>query len=457
MTRRQLGVLAPLSHRDFRHLAAGSLVSLLGDGVFRVTIAAQILAVRNDPRAISIVAACWAIAQFVTLPVGGWAADRYERRTLMIGADLLRMVALGILAALSLTDALVLWHLGALGIVVGIGNGVFNPSAMSLVPDLLPAGDLERANSFLGVARPFMLWIVGPFLGAAVIVAGGLGSALALNAVSFGLSAVMLVGIARRPVAETAPTRSGWRSTWGDVTEGLRFVRRRRWAWAWICAAGASTMVHSGAFEVLLPSLLSIEFELSDSGIATALAGAFAAGGAGSIVASLILGQRGIPRRFVTLLFLAEGTALVAVVGYGLMTDTWQPALIGGVVFTLFAVTDIIGTTLIQKLVPRRMLGRVSSVDWMASMGFAPIGHAIAGPLGHAVGLRQAIIALGAVGAVAVFGLLMVPGVRDPEGRGPLRELAAEDDPLPGAPHSDIPVVDSPAASSRLPRTDEPG
>jgi MFS family permease len=452
---RQLGVLTPLEHRDFRHLAAGSLVSLLGDGVFRVTIAVQVLTIRNDPRALSLVAASWALSQFLTLPMGGWAADRYERRSLMVVADCLRMAALGILAALSLTDTLLIWHLSALGMVVGVGNGLFNPAAMSFVPDLLPSEELERANSFLGVARPLMLWILGPLIGAMVVAAGGPGTALGLNSVSFGISALFLLGITRRPVAHGTAGRAGWRATVADVAEGLRFVRQRRWAWAWIAAAGVSTMVHSGAFEVLLPTLLLNEFDLTESGVAGALAGAFAVGGAGSMVASTLLGQRGIPRRFVTLLFVFEGGALAAVVAYGLITATWQPALIGGVIFTLFALTDIIGTTLIQKLVPRRMLGRVSSVDWMTSIGLAPVGYVVAGPLGHIVGARQAIVLLGAFGAAIVLGLVFVPGVREPETRGPLRGLRADDDvPVPGAPRGSIPIVDSPTAGAPLPRED---
>jgi MFS family permease len=423
VTEPRIGVLAPLRHRDFRHLAAGSLVSLLGDGVFRVTIAVQVLAVRNDPRALSLVAACWAIAQFVALPIGGWAADRFERRRIMLIADVVRGSALTVLGALSVTGNLEIWHLSVLGAVVGIGNGFFNPAAVSLVPDLLPADDLERANAFLGVARPIMLWIAGPMLGAAVIAAGGPGSALLLDAASFGVSALLLLRISRRPVTDLEEGMRGWRATFRGLRSAGRYVRARRWAWTWIAAMGIGTMVHSGAFEVLLPTLLVNDFGMDDGAVARTLAGVFAAGGAGSVLASALLGQRGIPRRFMSVLFACEVVALLAVAGYGLVQEVWQPAVLGLVVFTLFAVTDVIGTTLIQRLVPRHLLGRVASLDWMTGVGLGPVGFLIAGPIGFAVGSRAAILGMGLAGAVLVAGLALVPRARQPELAGPLRTL----------------------------------
>jgi hypothetical protein len=445
----RLGILAPLRHRDFRLLAGGSLVSLLGDGVFRVTIAVQVLAVRNDPRALSLVAASWAIAQFVTLPVGGWAADRYDRRTVMVAADVLRAFALAGLALLSIGGALEIWHLCALGVLVGVGNGLFNPTAISLVPDLLPGEDLERANAFLGVARPLMLWIVGPLIGATVVATSGPGTALALDAATFVFSAVLLVLIAPRPIA--ARGGGGLGRTMGDLAEGLRYVRARRWAWAWIAAAGLSTLVHSGAFEVLLPTLLVNELGLDEGGVARALAGAFAAGGAGSVLASTLLGQRGLPRRFLTWLFVAEAAALVATASYAAVTGTWQVAALGFVVFTLFAITDVIATTMFQRLVPRRLLGRVASLDWMAAVGLAPVGFLVAGPLGAQLGPRSAIAVLGLGGAVLVGVLGILPGVVATERAGRLREREPDDD-RPSAQ-----VVDARDGLGTLPPIDRDG
>jgi MFS family permease len=439
MSPARLGVIAPLRHRDFRLLALGSLVSLLGDGVFRVTIAIQVFAVSDQPLALSLVASAWAVSQFVMLPVGGWAADRYDRRTVMVVADAARGVALGILAALSISGTLELWHLCLLGAVVGSANGFFNPTAMSLVPDVLPPADLERGNAFLGVARPSMLWIVGPLLGSAVIAAGGPGAALALDAATFAISGAVLLGIRRRARAAPDPTAGGWRQTRDQIVEGVRYVRRRPWAWALITAGAVSTLVHSGGFEILLPTILVFELGLDDGQVAGALAGAFAAGGAGSVLVSTVLGQRGLPRRFVTVLFSLQALALLATAGYGVVTGAWQVAAFGFVIFSSFAVVEIISATMLQRLVPRRLLGRVSSIDWMAAVGLAPLGYLLAGQLTAVFAPRVALVVLALTGVFVVAVLAFVPGVRATERLGALRDRLSDDDDL-AAPQAQVPA-----------------
>ncbi|MGH3665936.1 MAG: MFS transporter, partial [Egibacteraceae bacterium] len=119
------GVLAPLRHRDYRLLAVGSLASLLGDGFFRVAIAAQVYAIHNDPRALSAVAVVWMGAQVLLLPVGGWATDRFERRRVMIVADLWRGAAMLTIGLLSVAGHLQLWQLLILGGCFGAGNAFF--------------------------------------------------------------------------------------------------------------------------------------------------------------------------------------------------------------------------------------------------------------------------------------------------------------------------------------------
>lgn len=442
MTR--IGVLAPLRHRDFRLLALGSLVSLLGNGVFRVTIAVQVLGAFGDPRALSLVAGVWAASMFFSLPIGGRTADRVDRRTLMVGAELARGAAIGVLAALSLAGVLQLWQLCLIGVVVGAGNGFFNPASLSLVPDLLPDVDLERANAFLGVARPLMLWIVGPLVGAAVVATGGPGAAFAVNAGTFLVSAVVLVGIARQPVAEAAGDQRGVvTALLADVGVGLRFVRTRRWAWAWIVAGGVSSLAHNGVFEVLLPTILFDELGLDEGAVSGTLAVTLAVGGAGSVLASTVLGQRGLPRRFMSTLFVFEGVALLIAAGYGLITARWQAVAIGAAVFSLFAMTEVIGNTLLQRLVPRRLLGRVTSLDWMTSIGLSPLGVALAGPLAVAVGTRATGVGLGVAAGAVILGLGLLAGARMPERIGRLAELRVDDH---GAVHPVVPPA--PTAST---------
>jgi DHA3 family tetracycline resistance protein-like MFS transporter len=102
-------------------------------------------------------------------------------------------------------------------------------------------------------------------------------------------------------------------------------------------------------------------------------------------------------------------------VGYGLMTSLWQAFIVGLGTAALFEFGQIIWTTLLQTLVPRELLGRVSSLDWLVSTGLVPLSFALTGPVAALLGAQATMIAAGLVGAVLMGVLLFVPGVRDPE------------------------------------------
>jgi len=172
-----------------------------------------------------------------------------------------------------------------------------------------------------------------------------------------------------------------------------------------------SLLVFIGPVQVLLPFVVKNSLGLGPD----ALGAIFALGGIGSILAALAVGQLGIPRKRVTIMFAvwAGGVALFA--GYGLMTSLWQALIIGFGTAALFEVGQIIWITLLQTLVPRELLGRVSSLDWLVSTGLVPLSFALTGPVAAVLGPGQTLVAGGLVGAFFMGILLFVPGVRDPE------------------------------------------
>ncbi|MEO6058581.1 MAG: MFS transporter, partial [Candidatus Limnocylindria bacterium] len=116
------------------------------------------------------------------------------------------------------------------------------------------------------------------------------------------------------------------------------------------------------------------------------------------------------------------GVALMAV--YGLMTELWHALLASLAIHALFEFGQIIWTTLLQQRVPRAMLGRVSSLDWLVSIGLVPISYALTGPVAGALGPTTTLVGAAMLGAVLMGALLFFPGVRDPE-REP-RDLQGE-------------------------------
>jgi hypothetical protein len=117
-------------------------------------------------------------------------------------------------------------------------------------------------------------------------------------------------------------------------------------------------------------------------------------------------------------------TAVIA--GYGFATALWQAMLVSFVSGASAAAGLVIWATLIQTLVPGRLLGRVESVDWLVSLGLVPLSFAVTGPLAEAVGHDETLIWAGAVSGVVTLLFLFVPGMRDPERRPLARGYAAD-------------------------------
>ncbi len=406
---RSIRLLEPLASRSFALLTLASVVSLLGDGFFSVALAWQVYAISNVPTALSVVSIAWSVPLVAMLLLGGVLTDRYDRRWLMIGADLVRAVAVGAMGVLSVTGVIELWQIIVLIMFVGLGDAFFNPASTAIVPDLLPENQLAQANALQGMTRPLMVRLLGPAVAGFVVAGVGPGYAFVVDGASFLVSAVALSAIAARPGVRARA--HGMRRTLGEMREGLDFVRANPWCWATLVAAMFSLLAFVGPVQVLLPFLVKNRLELGPE----ALGLIFAVSGVGSIFTAIMVGQRGLPRRRITVMYACWTGGVAVMAGYGLMTTLWQAMLIALTTAALFQVGQIIWTTLLQQLVPRELLGRVSSLDWLLSSGLVPVSFALTGPAADLLGPSVTMVGAGLVGAALMGSLLFVPHVRDPE------------------------------------------
>jgi DHA3 family tetracycline resistance protein-like MFS transporter len=403
-------VLQPLRSRDFSLLAGGSMVSLLGDGFFHIALTWLVYSISNVPTALAFVGVAATLPSVLFLLVGGAFSDRHDRRRLMIAADLVRAAAIGLMAALSFLGVIELWHIAALVAVVSAGDAFFNPASTAIVPDLVADEHLPAANAIAGMYRPLMVRMIGPAAAGFVVAAAGPAPAFAIDAATFLVSAVAVWAIRKRP-APRAAGGHGFRETIAEVAEGMRFARATPWIWATLLAAMLSLLVFIGPIEVLVPFLVKNRLNLGPE----ALGAIFAVGGVGSIAMSLLIGIAGLPRRRVTVMYASFALGVAATAVYGVMTALWQALLISFLLQASFQLGQVIWTTMLQQLVPRDLLGRVSSLDWLVSTGLVPVSFALTGPVAGVLGVETTIIGASLLGAVLMGGLLFWPGVRDPE------------------------------------------
>jgi len=412
-------LFTPLAHRDYRLLVGGMSVSLLGDGLFLVGLAWQVYALSDAPTALASVGIAMTIPTIACLLLGGAVSDRYDRRLVMLCADGVRAAGLGVLAVLSVSGSLRLWELMAVAVIYGAATAFFDPASDALVPQLLPSDSLAQANSLDQLIRPLALRLVGPAIGGAVIGAIGVGWSFGLDAGSFVVSGVTLLAMSpvrranRWPDAGAADGSGALGASGGsmrhEVAAGLRYVRRHAWLWATLVSAAIAYLLFMGPTEVLLPFI--VKNRLSDG--AGALGLVFAAGGLGSLLCAILIGQRGLPRRALTFMYICWTLATLAIAGYGLSSQLWG-LMVASVAFnSLETAGTIAWATTKQRLVPTELLGRVSSLDWLISIGLLPVSFAITGPVSAALGLRTTLIGAGVLGAVVTFAALLVPGVRE--------------------------------------------
>jgi MFS family permease len=402
-------MLRPLRHRDFGLLWAGMTISLLGDGAFQVALAWQVYLLSDTPTALSIVGAAATLPHLVFVLLAGILADRFERRRVLIVADALRGVAVFTMGALGIAGTLELWHVVALSVVYGFGEALFGPAFTALVPDLVPKDELAQAASVDSVVRPLGLNMIGPALGGLLIAAAGAGTALLFDAATFGVSIVALALMRPHPLARSA--QRGARSALFELKEGFDYVRAHTWLWGTLVAACVSLLVFMGPLRVLIPYVIKNQL----NGSASDLGLVFAAGGVASIVTSLFFAQKGMPRQPVTIMFIAWGLAIVFIAGFGLATELWQAALMMVLVNALSTVGMLIWGTLLGTRVPRELLGRVSSLDWMLSIGLVPISFIATGPIAEAIGASQTLVLSGVLGGLIFGAFLFLPGLRDDE------------------------------------------
>jgi hypothetical protein len=410
----RVAIMRPLRVRDFRMLWIGTTVSLLGDGIFPVALAWEVLHLSNSATALALVGVTWSLPQIPLILLAGVVTDRLDRRHVVVVASLAQGVAVLAMALLSLAGRLELWHVFALAVLFGTGEAFFMPPVNALVADVVPQDLLVEANSNRQTVRPLAMNFIGPALGGVIVGTLGTGWAFMADAVSFVVGAVFVLRIRHRP----APRERTEQSVWADARVGLRYVKERTWLWGAMVAATIVLLVYLGPFEVLIPFIVKngLHGSAGDLGLV------FAAGGLGAIAVSVVVGQRGLPGRAVTFMYVAWIVATGVLAAFALVQNVWQAMLVSAVMNGAFSGLIVVWYTLMQTLVPRSLLGRVSSIDWLISAALVPVSFAITGPIAGAIGARPTVAIAGISGALFLIAfVLLVPGLRDPERDGSLR------------------------------------
>jgi len=407
--------LAPLGERNFRLLFCAQAVWLLGSWMTPVALAFAVLSLTDSPAALGLVLGAEAVPLTLLLLVGGVWADRLPRVRVMVTADLVSAVSQGTTAVLLIAGSAEVWQLAALAAVGGAADAFHTPAWSGLLPETVPPSMLQRANALRHLESNAGR-VAGPLLAGVIIAAAGAGWAIAADALSFLLAAVVLVGIdvPGRAVAETA-TRFA-----DDLRDGWRAVRAQSWLIVMMIDTALWMLVIYGPYAVLGPVVCDRQLDGASSWALIS-----AGYGLGSIGGG-VLGLRLHPRRPLLVAVVINAVFLPLLASLAVAAPAWTIAAMAvpaGVSTSLYLV---LWDTTMQERVPREALARVSSFERVSVYAPLPIGMALAGPVAQWLGVQATLwISAAWLGVSTVF-LLSVPSVRRME------RLAPERSPAPG-------------------------
>lgn len=394
--------LAPFATRDYRLLATSLLLVSFATGVWTVGLVYAVKGLGGTELDLSAVTAIGSLGLIACALLGGVAADRLPLRGLLVGCSAVLLGVGAVVAALGASGQLQMWQLMVAAFVAMSAAGIYNPAYSALLPRVLHDDQLLAANGVEAASRPVLQQALGP--AAAGFLVGAFAPQAAMTVMAVAQAGAVLCVLAMRTGGLTRralPVEEGREPTtlWQDFTEGAAYTVKTPWLAATLVWSVVAVFLFIGPMEVLLPFIVTERGGGPDTfGLLLACLGA------GAAVGAIGISSRRLPRHYLTVMIVVWSAAAVPFFLLAQTSDFW----VMGLVLFVFGVGDGVGMviwgTLLQRRVPRSMLGRVSSLDFFVSLAMMPLSMAVAGPVAQVVPL-WVIFALPSIG-IPVVGAL---------------------------------------------------
>lgn len=392
-------VLDALHERNYARYLGSVVVSHLGNGMANVALAFAVLGF-GTPTDLGIVLLAREIPMIVFLLLGGVFADRLPRRAILVGTDLVKGSAQVVTAVLLFAGEAHVWNVALLQGVFGIANAFSRPIGLGLIKETVSDAHLQQANALTQLSRS-TLSIVSPALGALIVTLGSPAIAIAVDAATFFVSALL---ISSMRLAGRA--RAVSKSIVGDLRDGWREFISRPWVVAIIVSFGLFQLTYFPALLVLGPTVAN-EHLNGAAGWGTIIA----VQAIGSVVGGLVALRLRVSRPLVfgELVVVPSGFLLIAL---AVPLPLAAIAAVGFLVGMGFALGENLYVTAFQRNLPEHALSRISSYDWLGSVALNPIGYAIIGPIAAAIGTPQTLVIAGILNVIVCVSVVLVPSVR---------------------------------------------
>jgi MFS family permease len=393
-----LNALTAWQSGHFRFLWLGQSVSLIGTQATVVALAWRTFTLTGSAASLGLVLVVQTAAMLATTLFAGAVADRTDRKSVLIAADVVRAAAIVGLAWADLSGHLTLALIVLVAIALGAGDGLFNPSFGGMLPSVVDTARIASANSLIGFSRQGSA-IVGPALAGILYETLSSSGVFLIDAATYAVA----VGLLVRVRSDQATHSASQNTTLRDIRDGFRYVGRIPWLWGTFALFACTGLLRFGPQQVLLPKLVEDQFRLGVG--AYALLVTFI--GLGLTVGILAFGQFAPRRRRGQMLYLMSAMASLLFAGVAvspIFNVAVALALLHGIAFG-FSIG--LWETTVMERVPGSVLSRVLSVNYLSAFGLLPVGLLLAGGAA-AYAPPGVIIAAGALTTAALF-LVLLP------------------------------------------------
>jgi MFS family permease len=393
--------VAPLREPSFRWFFASRFVNTLGNMMANVALAFAVLDVSDSASALGQVLAAHTIPTVVFLLGGGVIADRFPRRVVLQCSNVVSGLTQGAIALLVITHTAELWMLIVLSVVHGVVSAVAFPAMSSIVPQLVPREQLQQANALQSLIRGG-LTVIGPTVGALLVVTVGAGWALMADAVTWLVAAVLLLPVR---IPRAAPRSADGPGMVADLREGWTYFWGTTWLWVVVVAFMFMNAIHSGALFTLGPVVAKRTFGEQGWGLV------LSAESAGLLLMTLVVLRVPVRRP------LFYGMLGMSLLGVPIILLGAHPELVFLVVamFVAGAGMEVFGigwNLAMQEHVDEAMLSRAYSYDALGSFVAMPIGQLAFGPLAATFGFEEVLVVSGTAYVVIALLTLLSVSVR---------------------------------------------
>jgi MFS family permease len=379
-----------LRHQNYRLFFSGQLVSLIGTWMQTVAQSWLVYRLQGSSLGLGLVAFAGQIPVFVLGPIAGIVADRVPRQRVIIATQVGSMLIAFLLAALTLTHAIQIWHIYVLASLLGALNAFDIPSRQAFVSELVAREDLSNAialnSSMFNGAR-----MIGPAIAGLVVAGVGEGWCFVANGLSYF---AVLYGLLRMRLPARQRIIAG--SAWTHMAEGFRFVATTPPLRALILLLGFVSLMGM-PYSVLMPAFAGHVLGAGSSGLGILMT----ASGVGALLGALMLASREGLAGLGRWIALASACFGVTLCVFSLSRSFWLSVAILVPVGLSMMIQMASSNTLVQALTPDRLRGRVMSIYSMVFMGMAPLGAICAGFIADRFGAPRAVAMGGALCVIA--------------------------------------------------------